>query len=234
MSLPDASVLVSDPPYGIANKFGVNNGRGLRTLQFGWDQDGRINETVTNVFISVFPHVSSFHVFCGPEQFGLIAEAARENGITPKPWAWVKDCPPPAGKGNWWPSGFELAMYGYRSGAWFGDTDPKRSNVYRSDTYRHGIRANEKVDHPTQKWLPMICDIVGAIVPPDGTAVDPFMGSGTTAAAARCYNRQFIGIEKERRYFDIVVERVTGLTGDGPLFDTSQPTQMPLVATPRS
>ena len=43
-----------------------------------------------------------------------------------------------------------------------------------------------------------------------GTVVDPFMGSGTTGVACVQTGRRFIGIEIERRYFDIAVARIEG------------------------
>ncbi len=39
--------------------------------------------------------------------------------------------------------------------------------------------------------------------------LDPFMGSGTTGVAAVKLGRQFIGIECERRYFDIACRRIS-------------------------
>ncbi|HHD7922746.1 TPA: site-specific DNA-methyltransferase [Enterococcus faecalis] len=38
--------------------------------------------------------------------------------------------------------------------------------------------------------------------------LDCFIGSGTTAVAAINTNRQFIGFEKEKEYFDIAIERI--------------------------
>lgn len=38
--------------------------------------------------------------------------------------------------------------------------------------------------------------------------LDNCMGSGTTCLAAKNLNRQFIGIEKEKEYYDIAVERL--------------------------
>ena len=182
--------------------------RALARFQFEWDNGGLVTESVIEGVTAAFPLVSAFHCFCGLEQPERIARAARTAGYTPKPWAWVKDHTAPPMPGNWWPSGFELAVYGYRPGAWFGDDNPKRSNVYRSDTYRHSIRASEKVDHPTQKWLPMIQYIVASIVPPAGVALDPFMGSGTTLVAARSLGRKAIGIEIEERYCEIAANRL--------------------------
>ena len=38
--------------------------------------------------------------------------------------------------------------------------------------------------------------------------LDPFIGSGTTALAAMSLNRHFIGIEKNKRYYKIALERI--------------------------
>jgi site-specific DNA-methyltransferase (adenine-specific) len=40
------------------------------------------------------------------------------------------------------------------------------------------------------------------------TVIDPFMGSGTTGVAALQNNRRFIGIEKERQYFETACQRI--------------------------
>ena len=40
--------------------------------------------------------------------------------------------------------------------------------------------------------------------------IDPFMGSGTTCLAAKELNRNFMGIEKEVKYYELAVARVFG------------------------
>lgn len=42
----------------------------------------------------------------------------------------------------------------------------------------------------------------------DQTVLDPFMGSGTTGYSAIRCGRKFIGIEIEKKYFDIACERI--------------------------
>ena len=167
------------------NNFGTSDLHGTRTMQFDMDKGGDVTPEVMEALHLAMPCVNAFHLFCSAEQFGAIATYARKSGFTPKTWARIKKCPPPPMPGNWWPSGFELAMYGYRQGAWFGDDGAKRVNTYTADGYRHGIRASEKTGHPTQKWLPMIQYIVGCIVPPEGLALDPFMGSGNHAGGGQ-------------------------------------------------
>jgi DNA modification methylase len=124
--------------------------------------------------------------------------------------------------GNWWPNGFELAIVGYKPSAFFGDTSGRRVNLYTADGYRHGIRASEKADHPTQKWLPMIRYLASCLIPELGTALDPFMGSGTTLAAAKDVGRKAIGIEIEERYCEIAANRCR----QGALTDMFAPVDM--------
>lgn len=59
--------------------------------------------------------------------------------------------------------------------------------------------------HPTQKPLRLFEWCLGFL--PDGTVLDPFMGSGTTLVAAKNLGRKAIGIEIEEKYCEIAAER---------------------------
>lgn len=65
--------------------------------------------------------------------------------------------------------------------------------------------------HPTVKPLALIkylCRLTKT--PTGGVVLDPFVGSGTTLIAAREEGREAIGIEKEKEYCDIAVNRLQG------------------------
>jgi DNA modification methylase len=62
--------------------------------------------------------------------------------------------------------------------------------------------------HPTQKPEALMRWCL--LHAPDGCNVlDPFMGSGTTLVAAKRLGRKAIGIERERKYCDLAVERLS-------------------------
>ena len=62
--------------------------------------------------------------------------------------------------------------------------------------------------HPTVKPKALMQYLIRLVTPKNGTTVDPFFGSGTSGISAlREENFKFIGIEKEKEYFDISVER---------------------------
>ena len=62
--------------------------------------------------------------------------------------------------------------------------------------------------HPTQKPVPLLKWLVKTYSNKNDTILDFTMGSGTTGIACKCLNRNFIGIEKEKSYFDIAESRI--------------------------
>ncbi|WP_426340455.1 DNA-methyltransferase [Pseudoduganella sp. S-14] len=86
----------------------------------------------------------------------------------------------------------------------------------------------ERVDHPTQKPLEIIERMVKASCPPDGVVMDLFMGSGTTAVAARRCGRDFVGFELNPEYCDIARARLAALPETGkPMSDPQGQTPPP-------
>lgn len=72
-------------------------------------------------------------------------------------------------------------------------------------------------DHPTQKPIPLMEQLIEIASPDGSTFLDPFMGSGTTGVAAMNLQRQFIGIEREPKYFDIACRRIEDAQRQGRL-----------------
>jgi site-specific DNA-methyltransferase (adenine-specific) len=65
-----------------------------------------------------------------------------------------------------------------------------------------------KNNHPTVKPTDLMRYLINLITPPNGTTLDPFMGSGSTGKAAIRCGVNFIGIEKEQEYMDIASARI--------------------------
>ena len=71
--------------------------------------------------------------------------------------------------------------------------------------------------HKTQKPVKLMRWCLD-FVPGAQTILDPFMGSGTTGVAAVQMGRDFIGIEREPKYFDIACKRIEEAQRQGDLF----------------
>jgi site-specific DNA-methyltransferase (adenine-specific)/modification methylase len=72
------------------------------------------------------------------------------------------------------------------------------------------LRANKEPrgDHPTQKPIGIMEWCISHLPENSQTILDPFMGSGTTGVAAVKMGKQFIGIEREQKYFDVACRRI--------------------------
>lgn len=66
--------------------------------------------------------------------------------------------------------------------------------------------------HPTQKPVALMEYLIKTYTNEGETVLDFTMGSGTTAVACKNLNRNFIGIELDKGYFDIAEERLRELT----------------------
>lgn len=62
--------------------------------------------------------------------------------------------------------------------------------------------------HPAQYPVALCEWIIKLFTLENEVVLDPFIGSGNTALAAKNLNRQFIGIEKEENYYNICLERL--------------------------
>src|SRR5258708_9380983 len=62
--------------------------------------------------------------------------------------------------------------------------------------------------HPTQKPEELLKRIIVASSKPGDIVLDPFLGSGTTAAVAKQFHRRWIGIEREDSYIRAAQARI--------------------------
>ena len=207
--LKGVDAVVTDPPYALVNKWGVadkGRGRGRRWLEFPWDEGDSATTVLTALRQALLLKPWSAFLFTSMDIVSAVSAEIRNAGMTPKPFAWVKTCPPPPMPGNWWPSAFDICLYAYRSGAWFGHRDGKRKNIWTGDALRNGNR--EKVGHPNQKPIALLEHILTGLAMPKSTVLDPFAGSGSTGVACVTTGRKFIGIEIDEDYFKIACARI--------------------------
>jgi DNA modification methylase len=85
--------------------------------------------------------------------------------------------------------------------------------------------------HPCVKPVSLMRYLCRLVTPPNGTILDPFMGSGSTGKAAMLEGFNFIGIDTEIEYVEIAARRIehacekVGIVVDQPMmFDTKRET----------
>jgi site-specific DNA-methyltransferase (adenine-specific) len=72
--------------------------------------------------------------------------------------------------------------------------------------------------HPTQKPVDLFEYLIKTYTNEGETVLDNCMGSGTTAIACINTNRNYIGFEKEEKYYNIIQERIKNHTQQKQLF----------------
>lgn len=74
--------------------------------------------------------------------------------------------------------------------------------------YTHCVNTGRQGEHPTEKPVPLMVEIVGDFTQLGETVCDPFMGSGTTGVACVRLGRSFVGIEQDPKWFDLSCRRI--------------------------
>ena len=65
-----------------------------------------------------------------------------------------------------------------------------------------------KGGHPTEKPIDLYKFLIERYCPPGGTVLDPTFGSGNSGAAANVLGRHYIGVEKDKGFFDKAVKKL--------------------------
>jgi DNA modification methylase len=114
-----------------------------------------------------------------------------------------------------------------KNAPWFGKAG-ENSTIWAcpSPKFIMGSSDEEKFDHSTQKPIELMRRPLLNHTKRGESVYEPFLGSGTTLAAAEITERVCYGIELDPKYVDVVVKRWQGLTGgkatlegDGRTFD---------------
>jgi DNA modification methylase len=107
-----------------------------------------------------------------------------------------------------------------KNAPWFGKAG-ENSTVWDSPSPKFimGGSGEEKYDHPTQKPIELMQRPILNHTKRGALIYDPFLGSGTTLAAAEVTERVCCGLELDPKYVDVAVIRWQGLSGDKAYLD---------------
>lgn len=196
--IPPQSVelVCTDIPCGVCTR----KDNGLRSLN---KRKADVETFLLTDFLSEVNRVTkgSVYIFCASEQLSEIRSTLVEMGFTTRVCVWEKSNPSPMNGQHIWLSGIELCVYGRRKGATFNEH-------CKNTVFRHPCGRNKL--HPTQKPVELLERFILASTNPGDIVLDPCMGSGSTGVACVNANRRFIGMELDRGYFDVAVQRLGG------------------------
>jgi len=169
-TLPKVDAVITDPPYAVPTV--VAQGRQI-TRNLG---DMSIIETAMRVYFgAIFERLTDAgraFVFCDGTSYPVIFRVFYSEFSTAL-LVWDKG---QIGMGREFRKSHELILHGWRS-----ETPIFNDGVGRADVLRFAPVSPELRIHPAQKPEPMICELIRVS---GGIILDPFMGSGSTGAAA--------------------------------------------------
>lgn len=217
-------MIFADPPYFLSNDgFTCQNGKMVKVNKGDWDKSKGAEENHKyniawlsacqkvlkkdgTIWISGTQH-NIFDIGFALQQLGF----KILNMIT-----WEKPNPAPNLSCRYFTHSTELLI-------WAGKSE-KSKHTFNYDLMREenggkqmksvwsftAPKNNEKTfgKHPTQKPLDLLNRIIKASTSKGDIVLDPFLGSGTTAVSCILNNRKYIGIEKEKEYFELAKKRV--------------------------
>lgn len=126
---------------------------------------------------------------------------------------WHKSDPPPLIYKNKFRFSYEFIIWAKKGGKHYFNYDEmfNVNNQEMEDVWlMDAVQMSEKKYgyHPTQKPEKLLERIIKASSKEGDIVLDPFLGSGTTCFVAKKLNRKYIGIEKEKKYFNIAKDRL--------------------------
>ena len=196
-TLPDKSVslIVTDPPYNEVNR----DSNGLRGLDKGVADSASID---IDFLVPEFSRIctGSIYVWCGIEQVSLWRKAFVKARWSTRQCAWKKTNPSPMNAQYIWTSGLELCVFAKRPKATF-------NRFFETPLWEGPTRPKES-DHPTNKPIWLMEELIDASSEIGDTVLDPFMGGGSTGIACKNLGRKFIGIELDKKYYELATKRI--------------------------
>ena len=187
-------LVLTDPPFGVGNFVQVTgkiHGRGTgKGKAVEWNESGPPKE-----YFDMIRRISKHRIIWGANFF---------NCFEPKGGAIIWD------KNQLIPnfSKAEIAAC----------THFKKTEIFRIPWTNFEVAKKAQTSHPCERPVALYEWCLQYIPGATGTVLDTFMGSGSVGVACLNLGRKFIGIERDRGYFDAACERITAAQAQGRMF----------------
>lgn len=206
-------LIITDPPYDMKahekrqsnDKISKSIGSVMKELRRSNLTEG-IDYAILEEFVRVLKKIN-IYIFCNKKQIlPYLNFFVERHKCSFEILVWIKSNPVP-NCGNMYLIDKEYCLF-FRKGV--------RMNMTYQRAHTYWITATNKKDkllyhHPTVKPQQIIEQLILNSSNEGEVILDPFLGSGTTAAAAVKWNRQFIGFERNAEYYNTAKRRVNDI-----------------------
>ena len=207
--IPNKSVdlIYTDVPYLYKNGGGGNSEISKRIIaknQSIKDISNGIDYSILDEFKRVLKKLNLF-IWCSKMQIIDILNYFADYNF--EILVWCKTNPQPSTNNVWLPD-VEYCLYFREKGVRLNDGYDLKSKWYLGAINQ---RDKKLYNHPTIKPLDLVERHIKETTQVGGVVLDAFLGSGTTAVACKELERNFIGFEINKAYYEIAVDRLKGV-----------------------
>lgn len=210
-------LILVDPPYLISKKSNFKNYSnsansdiitkyGSHSIDFGeWDKEEIDWDLLFKEYYRVLRDGGTLIFFFDVWKSTIIKEIAEKYKFKqPRIGQWQKTNPVPINsKLNYLSNGTEY-FFTFIKGK-----KPTFNSEYDHGVYKYPLcHGKERLEHPTQKPLNLIIDLVKKHSNEGDLVLDTFAGTGTTGEACKTLNRRFILVERDEKYFLLIKNRL--------------------------
>lgn len=208
--LPDKSIdlIVTDPPYLVSTKGGGFVTKNKKEKVFseiasvGIERD--LDHEVLTEMVRLMKKIN-IYIWCNHKQIPQYLDYfVKELGCNFDIIIWNKTNVMPLYK-NKWLTDKEYCLY-FRKGGYC--NPPSYADAKTVFTSAINKKDKKMYGHPTIKPLDIIKTLISNSSREGDVILDPFLGSGTTAVAAKILGRRYIGFERQKEYFDTANKRL--------------------------
>jgi len=205
-------LILTDPPYNLS-RYSTGN------MEFSWrktinndlaewdETEFRPREWVSE-FKRVLKPTGNIFAFCAYNLMGKWHEAFDPEFDTFQFMVWHKTNPVPKIRRAGFLNSCELIVCMWNKGHTWNFTKQKDMHNFIESPICMGKERLRNPSHPTQKPVKVLERIIRIATNPKDVIFDPFMGVGSTGVAALNLERQFIGFELDKQYYDAAIKRL--------------------------
>lgn len=216
ISSNSVDLIIIDPPYIISKdsnftKISDSTSKEMATkykisIDFGdWDKKELDWNFLFSEYNRILKKSGTLIIFYDVWKSQELKISADKVGLKqPRVCAWIKTNPVPINsKINYLSNATEYFFTFVKGGK------PTFHSEYDNGFYHYPIcHGKERYQHPTQKPLSLFCDLIEKHSNIGDIVLDSFAGTGTTGHACRKLERDFILIEREDTYIEIINQRL--------------------------
>jgi site-specific DNA-methyltransferase (adenine-specific) len=217
ISSKSINLIIVDPPYLISKKSGFKNYSdkansdiitkyGKHSIDFGdWDKEDIDWDLIFKEYFRILKDGGTLIFFFDIWKSTIIKEIAEKYKFKqPRVCQWQKTNPVPINsKVNYLSNATEY-FFTFIKGK-----KPTFNSEYDNGVYRYPIcHGKERLNHPTQKPLSLISELIKKHSNEGDIVLDSFAGSGTTGESCLHLKRDFILIEKDETFYKLILQRL--------------------------